>query len=158
ARPGGNITGLAHVVGLEVFGKRIQLLKEILPNMERLALLIPPGFPFEVRTHIETTSQQLGLKLVRAEHGYLTHPGGVPVWEQRDYKRAFALIRSGRSDALYVPGGSTNYNARGLIVESAAQDRLPAIYFSRDFVDAGGLMSYGTNIPDLFRRAAGYVD
>jgi putative tryptophan/tyrosine transport system substrate-binding protein len=85
AKPGGNVTGLTLVVGLDVYGKRIQLLRELVPSMERLALLIPPGFPFEIRTHIETTSQQLGLKLVRAEHGYLTHPAGVPVWEQRDY-------------------------------------------------------------------------
>src|SRR5262249_38276478 len=68
ARPGGNITGLTLVVGLEVYGKRLQLLKELVPNMERLALLIPTKFPLEISTHIETTSKELGLKLVPVEH------------------------------------------------------------------------------------------
>src|SRR5262249_14772203 len=131
ARPGGNITGLTLVVGLEVYGKRLQLLKELVPNMERLALLIPTKFPLEISTHIETTSKELGLKLVPVEHG---RPG--------DYKGASASIRDERFDALYVPGGSDNFNARGLIVEFAAESRLPAIYFGRDFVDLGGLMSY----------------
>ena len=146
ARPGGNITGLAIIVDLEVYSKRMQLLKELRPNIERLAWLIPSIVLPAFRTYVEATSQQLGFRLLPVEHA------------ERDYTDAFALLKRERPDALYVSGGSENYNARGLIVEFAAQNRLPAIYFAREFVDAGGLMSYGTNLPDLFRRAAGYVD
>jgi putative ABC transport system substrate-binding protein len=146
ARPGGNITGLTFITGLEVYGKRVQLLKELAPNMKQLAWLIPPFVLPEFRTYMESASRQLGLRLLTVEHA------------QKDYTNVFALLKRERPDALYVSGGSDNYNARGLIVEFAAQNRLPAAYYTREFVDAGGLMSYGATLPDLFRRAAGYVD
>jgi len=76
----------------------------------------------------------------------------------KDYSGAFALLARERPDALLLAPGSSSYNNRGLIVEFTAQRRLPAMYWSREFVDASRLVSYGADLLDLYRRAAGYVD
>ena len=134
ARPGGNITGLTFHVGWDIHAKRLQLLKELLPTMERPAWLFNAEIPSQVTKYIEGVGQQLGLRLVLSEH------------EGTDYSDAFASLSRERPDALLLAPGSSSYNKRGLIVAFAAQSRLPAMYWSREFVDAGGLISYGADI------------
>jgi len=146
ARPGGNITGLKFQVGWDIHAKRLQLLKELLPTMERLAWLFGPETPSQLTKYVEGVGQQFGLTLVLSEHA------------AKDYSGAFALLARERPDVLLLAPGSSSYNNRGLIVEFAAQSRLPAMYWSREFVDASGLVSYGADLSDLHRRAARYVD
>ena len=146
ARPGGNITGLTFQVGWDIHAKRLQLLKELLPTMERPAWLFGPETPSQLTKYVEGVGQQFGLTLVLSEHA------------AKDYSGAFALLARERPDVLLLAPGSSSYNNRGLIVEFAAQSRLPAMYWSREFVDASGLVSYGADLSDLHRRAARYVD
>jgi putative ABC transport system substrate-binding protein len=146
ARPTDNITGLTYQVSADIYGKQMSLLRALLPKLERLAWLMSPEVTPHSRAAVETACRQMGLTLVPVES------------PARDYMSAFALLMRDRPDAVLVGGGSGHYNARHLIVEFADQSPLPTVYFSREFVDASGLISYGPNIPDLFRRAAGYVD
>ena len=146
SRPGGNVTGLTMNVGSEIPGKQLQLLKELLPRISRVAFLQSKEQVAEGVQSGEAAGQELGIKLLPAEH--------TPT----DYTDAFALIARERPDALVVGASAANVANRRLIVEFAAQRRLPAIYATREFVNAGGLISYGVEIADLFRRAAGYVD
>ena len=147
ARPGGNITGLTVDAGPELGAKRLELLKEILPKVSRVAVFASKGDRFaqwEQSTRAAATS--LGVKLLVAEHGV------------SEYADALPLITRERPDALLVPEGTANWQNRRLIIEFAATSRLPAVYPWREFADAGGLMSYGVDLTDLFRRAANYVD
>jgi putative ABC transport system substrate-binding protein len=147
ARPGGNITGLTLDPGHDIVAKRIQLLKEIVPTMSRLALLQSKAEPLAEREEIAMiVGQQLGVKLLIAE--------ATPT----DYTYAFALIEREKPDGLLVGLGAGNYSNRATIVEFAARNRLPAMYAFREDVAAGGLAAYGVDVIDLFRRAAGYVD
>ena len=147
ARPGGNITGLTVDAGPELGAKRLELLKEILPKVSRVAVFASKGDRFaqwEQSTRAAATS--LGVKLLVAEHGV------------SEYADALPLITRERPDALLVPEGTANWQNRRLIIEFAATSRLPAVYPWREFAAAGGLMSYGVDLTDLFRRAASYVD
>ena len=99
-----------------------------------------------LQEHPELYAAKLGFNLIVAEHKSPT-----------DYQQAFAFIIAERPGAVWVGGGPDNFANRHMIIEFTARNRLPAIYVSREFVDAGGLMSYGTDLPDLNRRAAGYV-
>ena len=146
ARPGGNITGLTAEPSVEITGKRMQLLKELFPKLSRLAWLHSSEAPLQARQGIEASSRELGFGLVLAEH--------TPT----QYADAFALIVRERADTLYVAPSAANHANRRLIVEFAAKNRLPAMYGRREFVEAGGLISYGVDTADLFRRAAGYID
>jgi putative ABC transport system substrate-binding protein len=150
ARPGGNITGFSLSVGNDVAGKRLQLIKELLPKASRVAWLRPiAGYrdtPAEGWQLIEGAGRELGVTLLLAEH--------TPT----DFADAFALIRRERPDAVLVSLSSGSYQNRKSIVEFVAHQRLPAMYSSADFMDTGGLISYGAEMADLFRRAAGYVD
>jgi putative ABC transport system substrate-binding protein len=146
ARPGGNITGLAGGAGDEILAKRLQLLKELLPGLSRVALLqskaeVPAGW----EQSAEAAARQLGVKVLFAEH--------TPT----DYSVAFALIARERVDALSVPGG-VNFAHRQLIIEFAAKNRLPAVYGSREYAADGGLIAYGPEVADIFYHTAGYVD
>jgi len=145
-RPGGNVTGLTMNVGSEIPGKQLQLLKELLPRISRVAFLHSKEQVAEGVQNGETAARELGIELLRAEH--------TPT----DYTNAFALIAREHPDALLVGASAVNVANRHLIVEFAAESRLPAMYPTREFVDAGGLISYGVDFHDLFRRAAGYVD
>jgi ABC-type uncharacterized transport system substrate-binding protein len=145
-RPGGNVTGLTMNVGLEIPGKQLQLLKELLPRISRVAFLHSKEQVAEGVQNGETAARELGIELLRAEH--------TPT----DYTNAFALIAREHPDALLVGASAVNVANRHLIVEFATQRRLPAMYATREFVSAGGLISYGVDFHDLFRRAAGYVD
>src|SRR5262245_49975034 len=147
ARPGGNITGLTSHSGLEIQAKQVQLLKEILPRMSRLAVLLPkPETLADWKQIAEATTRALGVKLLFTEHA------------PSDYAAAFALIERERLDALLVASSAANFANRRLIVEFTARNRLPAIYSIREYVDAGGLVSYGLGMADFYRRLAGYVD
>jgi putative tryptophan/tyrosine transport system substrate-binding protein len=147
ARPGGNITGLTLDAGPGLGAKRLELLKEILPKVSRVAVLASKGeqrAPWEQST--QAAAMVLGVRLLVVEHTV------------SEYADAFALIARERPDALLVPEGTANWQNRRLIVEFAAKSRLPAAYFWRQFADVGGLMSYGVDLPDLYRRAASYTD
>jgi putative tryptophan/tyrosine transport system substrate-binding protein len=146
SRPGGNVTGLTMNVGSAIPGKQLQLLKELLPRMSRVAFLHSKEQEAEGVQSGEAAARELGIKLLPAQH--------TPT----DYTDAFALIAREHPDALVVSASAVNVANRRLIVEFAAQRRLPAMYATREFVSAGGLISYGVDFADLFRRAAGYVD
>jgi putative tryptophan/tyrosine transport system substrate-binding protein len=148
ARPGANITGLTFM-GPDLSGKWVELLKEMSPKTSRLAYLAHPDLPPEVLVFkaMQPVAQGLGLtiKLVEAR-------------SQNDFTHAFSEMRQARVNGLVVSPGIIYVQNRKLIVDFAAQQRLPTIYGRSDFVDAGGLASYGTSFPDLYRRAAVYVD
>jgi putative ABC transport system substrate-binding protein len=146
-RPGANITGLTSDAGLEIVGKRIQLLKEIVPTISRLILLHSKAewLSEGEQEQIFVSAERLGVKLRIAE-------------STTDYADAFAFIEHEKPDGLLVGDSAGNYFNRSKIVEFAASNRLPAMYGSREYIEAGGLAAYGVDIIDLFRRAAGYVD
>jgi putative tryptophan/tyrosine transport system substrate-binding protein len=145
-RPGGNVTGLTMNVGSEIPGKQLQVLKELLPTMSRVAFLHSKEQEAEGVQNGEAAAEKLGIKLLPAEH--------TPT----DYSGAFAFITREHPDALVVGASAVNVANRQLIVEFAAQRRLPAMYATREFVNIGGLVSYGVDFHELFRRAAEYVD
>ena len=147
ARPGGNITGLSDFT-VGVVTKRLELLKEVVPSVSRVAVLWNPTNPTNPVTLKETqaVAPALGVTLLSLE-----------VKGADDIDRAFTAIRKERPGALIVFGGAVTTQARR-IADLAVKSRLPAIYAVSEDVDAGGLMSYGTNFDDLFRRAAIYVD
>jgi putative tryptophan/tyrosine transport system substrate-binding protein len=145
-RPGGNVTGLTANVGSEMPGKQLQVLKELLPRLSRVAFLHSKEQEAEGMQNGEAAARKLGITLLPATH--------TPT----DYTDAFAFIAREQPDALVVGASVVNVANRHLIVEFAAQRRLPAMYATREFVNIGGLISYGVDFHDLFRRAAGYVD
>ena len=147
ARPGGNVTGLTANVGPGIQGKRLELLKGAVPSASRVAFLgTKKLWDVVYETSIKAGAQALGLTVFLAEH--------TPT----EYAGAFALIGRERPDALFVAPSSENYAQRRLIVDFATSKRLPNVHAFRESVEDGGLISYGVNIADLFRRAAGYVD
>jgi putative ABC transport system substrate-binding protein len=152
ARPGGNVTGLSFLATPELVGKRLELLKQAVPGVTRVAILRQPGGQGE-RTETdmvkaaEVAARALGVGLQFVEARGPT-----------DFGRAFSDMTRARAGALTGMAGSMFLNERRRLVDLAAKNRLPAVYSTRDFVDAGGLMSYGPNIADSFRRAATYVD
>jgi ABC-type uncharacterized transport system substrate-binding protein len=149
ARPGGNITGLTSVVGPEIEGKRLELLRAMLPSVSRVAYLGSQENKDWERPwgqSVRTAAQALGVSLVLAEHT----PG--------QYTDAFARISRARAEALFVSASPPAYADRGLIVDFATRTRLPSSFGWREAVELGGLMSYGVTLADNFRRAATYVD
>jgi ABC-type uncharacterized transport system substrate-binding protein len=148
ARPGANITGLTFI-GPDVNSKLVELLKEMSPKTSRLAYLANPGMTPEVLAFkaMQPVAQGLGMTIKSVE-----------ARSQNDFKRAFSEMKQARVDGLVVSQNVVYVQNRKAIVDLAAQQRLPAIYGRGDFVDAGGLASYGTSFSDLYRRAATYVD
>jgi ABC-type uncharacterized transport system substrate-binding protein len=148
AQPGGNITGLA-TLSAELDGKRLELLKETLPRLSHVVAFQGPGTQRSAVTLKETevVARSLELKLQFQE-----------VKEPDDLNRAMEAITKAHIGALIVTGGPFGSANRKRIVEFAAKSRLPAIYYRREFVEDGGLMSYATNRNDLARRAAVFVD
>jgi putative ABC transport system substrate-binding protein len=145
AQPGGNVTGLSNM-SPALAGKRLQLLREALPRFSRLAVLGPPQNVLDWR-ELKAVTDALGVKLHRLE-----------VNAPDEFERAFEAATKGRADGLLVlPSPLTNSNATRL-VRLAAERRLPAMYPLSRSAEIGGLMAYGPNIPDLYRRAAVYVD
>jgi ABC-type uncharacterized transport system substrate-binding protein len=142
-RPGGNITGLSIPI---LFGKRLELLKDLVPSMKRLVYLNEDDNPAEGLRAAEETTRLLGLSFLLAEH------------TATDFTKAFALIRREQPDAMHVVLSPGSFVHRRSIVEVAAEGRLPTIYPHRDYSAVGGLISYGPNFEDIHRRSAGYVD
>jgi putative tryptophan/tyrosine transport system substrate-binding protein len=149
ARPGGNITGLTSSVGPEISGKQLELLKGLVPKVARMALLWNPTTPGN-----ETRLRQAEM----AARSLKVEPQTLEVRSGDDYDRAFAAMTTGRAGALLVVGDVMFATHRSRLTALAAKSRLPAIYSGREYVEVGGLMSYGPSTPDLFRRAATYVD
>jgi putative ABC transport system substrate-binding protein len=147
ARPGGNVTGLATLVA-DLAGKRLELLREIVPGLGRLAIMGNASNPFTVLElgEVQAAAGTLGLEVVTLE-----------IRRAQDIAPAFETLKS-RVDALYVCTDALANTNRIRISTSALGVRLPTMHGSRDYVEAGGLMSYGPNYPDLFRRSADYVD
>lgn len=147
ARPGGNITGLTGNTGPEIEGKRLELLKDALPKFSRVAYLgMKTGWEGPLGESAKAAAKALNVTLLHAQH------------TPNEYAGAFAVIARQRPDALFVASSAPAYAHRRLIVEFAVKNRLPGMYGWREFVETGGLMSYGVSLSDLFRRAAGYVD
>ncbi len=149
ARPGGNITGLT-AFSPELNGKRLELLKETFPKLSRVALLMTPNVPGSALDLKETESAARSLRL-RIQFLEVRGPS--------DLDSAFKAMTKERADALTMfPGHPVLMANRKQVVELAAKNRVPAMYPFTEFVDAGGLMSYGPNLAANFRRAATYVD
>jgi len=149
ARPGGNITGLT-ATSPELNGKRLELFKEAIPKISRVAFLWNPDVAAATLDHKETETVARLLKL---------HFQSVELRRVEDIDSALAALTKEHADALILPSGNpVLYSSRSRIVEFAAKRQLPAMYANEEFVAAGGLMSYGANTADLFRRAATYVD
>ena len=149
ARPGGNVTGFSSEPGDEINGKRLELLKDTLPNLSRVGILWNPDFaPNQDRlTSVREAAQALGLTFVPAE---ARRPD---ILEQ-----AFATMVSERAQVLVVLSDGVLFNHRGLIGVMAVRNRLPAISAVREYAEAGFLLSYGIDLPDQFRRSAAFVD
>src|SRR5712691_8064926 len=148
ARPGGNITGLS-TLAPELSGKQLELLKEAMPGMTRVAVLWNAANPANAAVWQETQAAARAL-------GLLLHAQAVQ--SPQDLEGAFALMAQAHPDALLVLQDSLITMRRPQIVEFVTQQHLPSVFGSREWVVAGGLMSYGPSIPDLFRRAATYMD
>ena len=151
ARPGGNVTGLA-LVSTELVGKSVELLKQAVPGLSRVAFLRHPDAAPEhakqdTLKEAETVARELGIRLLVVE-----------ARGPADFERAFSEMIRARVGALTVLGTAVYVRERRRLVELAAKHRLPAVYSFREFVDAGGLMSYGPDVADSSRRAASYVD
>jgi len=151
ARPGGNVTGLAFFAP-ELVGKCLEQLKQAVPAVNRVAALWQPG------SHGERTEKDM---LKAAETAARTLGVRLQLLEARgpaDFDRAFSEMTRARAGALTVLPSNMFVNELRRLVDLAAKNRLPAVYPWREFVDAGGLMAYGANVADLFRRTATYVD
>ena len=147
ARPGGNVTGIS-IQQSELIGKRLDLLREVVPHLRRLVIMANAGYAVPVleANEAKATAQALGLEAARLE-----------IWQSEDIAPAFEAIR-GKADALYVVSDALIAANRTLITTLALSARLPTILSYGDYVAAGGLMSYGPNYANLFRQAADMVD
>jgi putative ABC transport system substrate-binding protein len=148
ARPGGNITGLS-TLSPEISGKRLELLKEIVPRLSDVAVLGTSTNPGDAQSFKET-ELAAGAFGVRLQY--------LDVIEPKDVETAFREASKARADAVLVLGGPVFNSQRTQVVDLAVKRRLPAIYRRPEYVEAGGLMAYGVSLDDLDRRAATYVD
>jgi len=148
ARPGGNVTGLS-ILNPELTGKRLELLKEAVPRIVRVAVLWNPTSRIHPRewSEAEAAARALGLQ-----------PRRLPARGLDDYGTAFSAMTQERADALLVLGDATFWFHRMRIAELAAKHRLPAMFAQREHVQAGGLICYGVDLRGNYRRAAAYVD
>jgi len=149
AHPGGNVTGTTFTPDAAIFGKQLQILKEMVPAITRVAFLGNPAdseWPLTVR-EVDAAARLLGIRLqVLEAHGPET------------FEAAFDAMARERADALLVPGGSTFLVHRARLIELTTKARLPAMYGYRESVEAGGLMAYAVNMADFVGRSAVYVD
>jgi ABC-type uncharacterized transport system substrate-binding protein len=148
ARPGRNVTGLTVDPGPAMLAKRLQVLREIVPGPRRIALLTEPVHGRETQRlePLEEAARASGVSLLKFE-----------VREPEDLGSAFAAISRARAGAMLVSGASMLYFSRREITGLALKHKLPAIYPLREYAEADGLISYGVHVPDLYRRAGGYV-
>jgi putative ABC transport system substrate-binding protein len=149
ARPGGNITGMTQDVGLEVLVKTMQLLKEAIPKSSQVAIVLDPRNPPNVSALplLQKAAPELALKLQAFE-----------IRSAADIEQAFAAMAGKAFDALLVLPNPVTITHRKLQVDLAAEHKVPAMYWWRELTSLGGLMSYGVDFADQWRRAAGYVD
>jgi putative ABC transport system substrate-binding protein len=151
ARPGGNVTGLS-LMFPELVAKWLELLKHAIPGASRVALLWQPGVVGErtekdILTEAEAAARTLGVRLQVVE-----------VRGPADFDRAFSDMTRARTDALAVMSTPTLSGERRRLLDLAAKNRLPTVFPYREYLDAGGLIAYGPNVADLYRRIATYVD
>ena len=148
ARPGGNVTGLS-LLSPELAGKRLQLLKEVLPKVKRVAVLRDSGLALATVqwSAIEKPARDMGIAL-----------RSLNVAKAEDYVKAFAAMTKDRPDALTIIDNTRMSAYRKIIADFAEKNRLPTMFGFAEFAEAGGFMSYGPNVPEVFRRAASYVD
>jgi len=145
SRPGGNVTGLMSRID-DLIGKQIELAAQLVPVLVRLGLIVNVASSDIARREVESASKRLGVKLVSAE-----------VREPNDLDTAFKLLSNEHVQAVVILADAMLFQERKRVAELAAAVRLPAVYGFRDHVDAGGLISYGVNYAENFRRAAIYV-
>jgi putative ABC transport system substrate-binding protein len=148
AQPGGNVTGLS-MMATDLTAKRLQLLKEAMPRVARVAVLWNPDTSFHTKAieDLRAVAPALAIEL-----------SFVSARTLEEFGPAFASIGRAHAQALYVIDDPVFFNHRMMLFKLASKARLPTMYGLRPFVDAGGLMSYGTNPGDLFRRSAGYIN
>jgi putative ABC transport system substrate-binding protein len=147
-KPSGNVTGLSSLA-LELEGKRLELLKELVPKVSRVGVFWHSENPYSALAfkEVENAARTLGVRL-----------HAVRLRGPSDLDTAFATLKRDRVEALVIHGYVATLQNRRSIIEFAAVNRLPAIYPLREYVDEGGLLSYGANVADISRRAAHYVD
>ena len=148
ARPGGNITGLSSY-SAELNGKRLELLKEIVPKLSRLALVGQSTYPGNAQALKET---ELAAEALKVKLQYLD------VLDPKDIETSFREASKRRADGVLVLQSAVLNSQRKQTVDLATKSRLPTIYYAPEFLEIGGLMSYATSINDLYRRSATYVD
>jgi putative ABC transport system substrate-binding protein len=148
ARPGGNVTGLT-LLGPELSGKRLEILKETVPKLSRVAVLLNPANRGTTlyRKELEDAARSLGVELHLVE-----------ARRPNELASALSETKMGRAQALITLNDTMFFSHHVLIANLAIKTGLPAMFPESEYVNAGGLMSYGPNLPDLFRRAATYVD
>jgi putative ABC transport system substrate-binding protein len=149
ARPGGNVTGLASDPMPDVLGKDLEVFKEILPRARRVALLwnpVPPGAD-TYRRVAENAARRLGVTMQVVE-----------VRERNDLEAVFEAMVQERADGVWVLPDPLTFTARRQVVALSMKHRLPSVFWQREYVDIGGLVSYGSSVTTAFRRAAWYVD
>ncbi len=147
ARPGGNVTGLSFQ-GTDIASKQLELLREVVPRLRRLAIVVDFNYPQAVLEldEVQAAARTLGIEVAP-----------LVIRRAEDIAPAFEALKA-QADALYVVAGPLVVANRTQIITLALSARLPTIFYAREYVQAGGLMSYGANRPDLFRRAAEMVD
>ena len=148
ARPGGNVTGLTNISS-ELVTKRLDLLRELMPKVQRVGLLYDPNNPLDTLSLARFVAycDKLKLQAVRA-----------PMRRVDEIEEAFATLTRNKAQGVIVSPAATNNAARAIIAQYALKHRLPAIVGRADYAEAGGLISYAPDIPDLHRRSAAYVD
>jgi putative ABC transport system substrate-binding protein len=149
ARPGSNLTGIDNAPTNELAGKRLGLFKEAVPKLSRVAAIYAPAFDLQVShfNEMARAARVLDVTLIP-----------VKVDRPDDFPPAFAAILREHVDGLITADSGLNYSYRSQIADFALQNHLPAIHPQREFTESGALMSYGSNLPDVFRRIGGYVD
>ena len=148
AKPGGNITGLTHIAP-DLTGKRLELLKEVVPRLSRVAVLWNPNQPGQQIAYKESLTEAQALKVTLIS---------LEARNQEEIQKVLSGIGKDRPQALFELPDPLIFFNRKLITEAVAKQKLPAMYSFREYVEAGGLMSYGTSFQALFQRAAVYVD
>jgi putative ABC transport system substrate-binding protein len=149
ARPGGNITGFTSTPGPEIHGKQTELLRETIPTLNRLGVLINPTSSFSTLAlkEITATAKNLGISIHIVE-----------ARAAQDLETGFGTLAANRAEALLQVPDLTLINARRQLIDLETKRRLPTMHSSLEYADAGGLMAYGADRTELFRRTAGYVD
>jgi putative ABC transport system substrate-binding protein len=145
--PGGNVTGISTALGRELEGKRLQILQQTVPGIMRVGVILDSTSRHDPEP-LEHAASTLGITLIFS--GEVVDP--------EEFRIAFAEMLRDNADALYAPETPINARHKNLLVELALDHKLLAIYGSREYVEAGGLMSYGPNFAEIFTRAAKYVD